>query len=699
MNSGTSRSIVPDSTFFARLAFVLVAIAAEGSAQTVVTRGSELTLDVSAARNAIVFDLLGDLWTIPVRGGAAQRLTETESDAKRPRWSPDGSEVAFENHSGSRVAVALIPAAGGEHRLLTRSGRDARDPAWHPSGERLVFSARERRGGFDLWEIDLATGLEWRLTDAAGDETDAAWSADGRDLVYVSRTKDGWALTMKEFAKPPRILVESATPIAAPSWRPDGTLITYFHEHDGHHDLRMLILSEPTLDRVLAENNGLFPDPVSWLDRGRLYYSGGESIRTREFDDWIGKGLAFRASVAPIAPVTAESRRDIPRFQVAQRDIVAIDAPADQLVVRADRLFDGQSGNYLTGIDVLIEDGFIADVTATREWNGLPIIDLPGTTLIPGLVDVHASVPDELADGASILTWGVTTLVGEKPEPLNDREWHGDEHPGPRVLAAQALADSVTDESEENDASLPFLVVAGDSASDDDRSRVEEWQAKGVPVLASGWTRADTLGASMRPAAEPASARPGPAGSGVRPDRNISGGVLLSGLADRHTPGLSELFGARQLQGKRVSPPAATRIPLLDDLRRSRAPVIASSAPNGLTPGAALHAELLAMQAAGLSPETALKAAGREAARAIGLAGQLGEITVGAVADLVLVRGDPLADVGDARNVVGVVRNGRFFSLVSLLERRDVSVGLFDNNQNGDTGREMESLSAAKIGR
>ena len=695
MNSGTSRSIVRDAKLFARLSIFLVAVAAEGIAQTVVTRGTELTLDVSASRNAIVFDLLGDLWTIPVRGGAAQRLTESDRDLKRPRWSPDGSQVAFEEHSGSRVAIGLVPSTGGERRLLTQSGRDARDPAWHPSGERLVFSARERRGGFDLWEIDLATGLKWRLTNAAGDETDAAWSADGRDLVYVSRTRDGWSLTMREFAKPPRVLVESMTPIAAPSWRPDGTLITYFQEREGQHDLRMLILSEPTLDRALSENNSLFPEPVSWLGRGRLYYSGGESIRTREFDDWSGRGLMFRASVAPVA---TEPRPDVPRFQVARRDIAAIDAPADKLVVRADRLFDGQSANYLTGIDVLIENGLIADITTTRDWDGLPLINLPGTTLIPGLIDVHAAVPQDLAEGASILAWGVTTLVGEKPERLTDQDWHGDDVPGPRVLAAHALADPIPAD-EDVDAPLPFLVVADDSASEDDQSRVEQWQAKGVPVLGAGWAQSERLGSSMLPAAESASAHSRPIPSDMRPENDIGGRILLSGLADRHTPGLRELLRARQLGGTQPSPPTATRIPLLGDLRRSRAPVVASSAANGLLPGAALHAELLAMQAAGLSPEVALKAAGREAARAIGLGGRLGEITVGAVADLVLVRGDPLADIGDARNVVGVVRNGRFFSLVSLLERSGASVGLFDNNENGNLTRQTASLPAAKFGR
>jgi imidazolonepropionase-like amidohydrolase len=53
----------------------------------------------------------------------------------------------------------------------------------------------------------------------------------------------------------------------------------------------------------------------------------------------------------------------------------------------------------------------------------------------------------------------------------------------------------------------------------------------------------------------------------------------------------------------------------------------------------------------------------------LGLENQIGTITPGARADLVLVSGDPLNDVNDALNIVAVVRNGRFYSLVSLLER------------------------------
>jgi imidazolonepropionase-like amidohydrolase len=97
--------------------------------------------------------------------------------------------------------------------------------------------------------------------------------------------------------------------------------------------------------------------------------------------------------------------------------------------------------------------------------------------------------------------------------------------------------------------------------------------------------------------------------------------------------------------------------------------VVVGSKPNGLAPGLGLHAEFRALQAAGLSGEQALRAAGVNAATALGLGIQVGRIARGSVADLVIVDGDPLADVSDALNVVGVVRNGRFFSTIGLIER------------------------------
>jgi imidazolonepropionase-like amidohydrolase len=96
---------------------------------------------------------------------------------------------------------------------------------------------------------------------------------------------------------------------------------------------------------------------------------------------------------------------------------------------------------------------------------------------------------------------------------------------------------------------------------------------------------------------------------------------------------------------------------------------VLGSYANGLAPGVGVHAELRALAAAGLDAEHVLRTAGINAAKALGLGLQAGRVAPGASADLILVDGDPLHDINDTLNIVGVVRNGRFFSTIGLIER------------------------------
>ncbi|MCP5092738.1 MAG: amidohydrolase family protein, partial [Gammaproteobacteria bacterium] len=108
-------------------------------------------------------------------------------------------------------------------------------------------------------------------------------------------------------------------------------------------------------------------------------------------------------------------------------------------------------------------------------------------------------------------------------------------------------------------------------------------------------------------------------------------------------------------------------------LDAGRSSVVLGSFDNGLPAGIALHAEFRALAAAGLRSEQSLRAAGVNAAAAIGVDPFLGRIAVGAAADLVFVDGDPLANIEDALRIVAVVRNGRFFSVRGLIDRVQVA--------------------------
>ncbi len=112
------------------------------------------------------------------------------------------------------------------------------------------------------------------------------------------------------------------------------------------------------------------------------------------------------------------------------------------------------------------------------------------------------------------------------------------------------------------------------------------------------------------------------------------------------------------------------RLELVGLLHRAGVGILAGTdAPlRNSPPGFGLHAELALLVRAGMSPFAALRAATLLPARYFGIADSLGTIAAGMVADLVLVGANPLADIGNARQIEGVVANGRWLDVADLRE-------------------------------
>ena len=652
-------------------------------AQVTLTEGTDISVDV-APDGRIVMDLVGGIWVLPQKGGNAEPLDAGMLPAERPRWSPDGSAIVFEARSEQRSGLYLYDFESDEVRALGEGRHSDRQPDWHPDGERVVFASQRHDTGLDLWELDVPTGLAWRITGAPGDESEPAWSADGRNLVYIRHHDDRWSLVLRRFGEPDRELVVSGDRLSAPSWRPDGSLVTFMHEAADGATVNMVILSDPLLERVLIREQDLFVAPVAWYDRQQMLYTANGQIRKRSFNSWVSRNVPFRATVG--RPV-AQAPKALP-----VRDVAMIDEPAGSLVVRAARLFDGTGGGYREGLDILIDGGRISAIEPQRDRPGTVLVNMGDLTILPGYIDGYAALPAAVDErlGPVLLSFGVTTLVAEHDdaEELN-RRWSGKELPGPRVLAARPAG--ATSEP------VPWLVtVAGDmNAGMAHRDAVEAWQQRGVPVLAETWQAALGSGASLLLGA---AALPGSPGAHQYRAMKVAAGssepvTVVSGLADAQTPDLADLLASRQATLLGTTPEPVRRFSALPRLAGGRTTVVLGSKPNGLPAGIGAHAEFRALAAAGLTPEQALRAAGVNAASALGLGLQLGRIAAGSVADLVIVDGDPLADIDDALNVVGVVRNGRFFSTIGLIDRlgESATVELFDNRSR-NTGWQRAPL-------
>ena len=127
------------------------------------TKGTWVSLDLSPDGQIIVFDLLGDLYTIPISGGPATRLTSGIAHDMQPRFSPDGKQIVFVSDRSGDDNLWLIGAAGGEPRPLT-TGEDVTylSPEWTPDGNYVVVAKGTLTGLEKLWlyHVKGGRGLE-----------------------------------------------------------------------------------------------------------------------------------------------------------------------------------------------------------------------------------------------------------------------------------------------------------------------------------------------------------------------------------------------------------------------------------------------------------------------------------------------------------------------------------------------------------
>lgn len=177
-------------------------VAAHGPAKDVrieTDEGTWMNLDVDPKGKTLVFDLLGDLYSLPIGGGRATPLLAGAAWEIEPRFSPDGQRLLFTSDRGGLDTLWIAAADGSGARPLTER-EDARltDGAWLPDGSGVV--ARLRRtdtssiGVHELWLIPLdgGPGVPLTTTEQAAGFTDAALSPDGR-FVYAAMREARYA--------------------------------------------------------------------------------------------------------------------------------------------------------------------------------------------------------------------------------------------------------------------------------------------------------------------------------------------------------------------------------------------------------------------------------------------------------------------------------------------------------------------------
>jgi Tol biopolymer transport system component len=151
-----------------------------------------MSLDVSPDGRTIVFDHLGDIYTLPIVGGKAERITSGMAYDVHPRFSPDGKSIVFISDKSGSDNIWTMRLEDKELKQITEDKNQYFVSAdWSPDGDYIVGARGRRNIKLHLYHQDGGSGAQLIKEPENLKTIDPAFSADGK-LIYFSRRTGAW---------------------------------------------------------------------------------------------------------------------------------------------------------------------------------------------------------------------------------------------------------------------------------------------------------------------------------------------------------------------------------------------------------------------------------------------------------------------------------------------------------------------------
>jgi Tol biopolymer transport system component len=670
---------------------------------------------ISPDGTQVAFAAVGDIYVMPI-GGKPVNLTKDAALDTDPSWSPDGHSLVYSSdRNAAHLQLWVRDMRTGQSRQLTTITTQPQGATWSPDGKRIAFFNVD-----GMWRVaemsvvDVATGAVTKLHDSLPQPGTPTWSPDGARVALAGvapmstrfregtnqvmtiatgdRAGDGSAPArgeVKWYAPVPMLSIDSRGG-CGPVWSPDGTKMAAIIE--GVLKVWPVAASGEPLGppRQVTSESAHAP---SWAgDSRRLLYQSLDHLRIVDIESGETRTVPLDLKWTPAIP-------------------------AGRTVVHAARLLDMKTATPRTNVDVTIDGNVIVGVVPHADANhaGARVVDGSGLTVMPGLTEFHSHLQKDFgeAQGRAWLAFGITTVrsPGNTPyEYVEDREANeAGVRPGPRVFGTGYLTEwgrvyykmgiavsSVAQlemELQRAKALQYDLIKSYVRLPDLQQKRMVEFaHGIGIPVATHEIYPAALVGADNTEHTG-ATSRRGYSPKIATLQRSYEDVIQLFGKSGRIFCPMISGGGARRLfevepalkrdprftlypdwiqrqvaqqptpanPGGGGDPTGGSGRMVLDVMRAGGLVVAGTDTPNAIN----LHGELMSYVMAGMSTFDALKTATVNPAKALGL--DAGTIEPGKLADLILVDGDPLADIAALHKVKRVVANGRAYEVGDLV--------------------------------
>jgi tricorn protease len=269
--------------------------------------------DVSATQIAFVY--AGDIWVAPKTGGDAMRLSSPKGEESFPRFSSDGSQIAFSGNYDGNMDIYVVPATGGLPKRLTYHGDPDRILEWYPDGKSLLFASTrtsEKDRFNKLFKISVNGGLPEQLPVPYGEF--GSISPDGKTLAYVpisvdfrtwKRYRGGmnpaiWLFNLETYAAKDITGNEAANSL--PMWH--GTTLYFLSDRDKNkraniwaYDTKKEKFKQiTTFEEFDVHFPNIGPNDIVFENGGRLYVL---DLATEKYSEVHIQVLTDRATLKP----------------------------------------------------------------------------------------------------------------------------------------------------------------------------------------------------------------------------------------------------------------------------------------------------------------------------------------------------------------------------------------------------------------